>query len=90
MWYKIGGSPSIIDQKWPVSNKKYLSSDEMTIVFQVNGKLRGEGKFPRDCSKEKIIETAKKHEKVIAFTSGKEIVKEIYVPEKLVNIAVKG
>jgi len=90
MWYKIGGSPSIIDQKWPVSNKKYLSSDEMTIVFQVNGKLRGDGKFPTDCSKEKIIETAKKHEKVIAFTSGKEIVKEIYVPGKLVNIAVKG
>jgi leucyl-tRNA synthetase len=59
-------------------------------VFQVNGKLRGEDKFSKEATKEEIIATAKEHEKVLAFTSGKEIVKEIYVPGKLVNLAVKG
>jgi leucyl-tRNA synthetase len=62
----------------------------MTIVFQVNGKLRGEAKFSKQTTKEQIIATAKEHEKVLAFTKGKEIVKEIYVPGKLVNLAVKG
>jgi leucyl-tRNA synthetase len=90
LWEKVGGTPSIVNQPWPQARKELLVSDEITIVFQVNGKLRGEDKFSKEATKEEIIATAKKHEKVLAFTSGKEIVKEIYVPGKLVNLAVKG
>jgi leucyl-tRNA synthetase len=90
LWQKLGGTESIVNQPWPIARKELLVSDEVTIVFQVNGKLRGEAKFAKDASKEEIIATAKEHEKVLAFTTGKEIMKEIYVPGKLVNLAVKG
>ena len=90
LWQKLGGTESIVNQPWPVARKELLVSDEITIVFQVNGKLRGEANFAKDASKEEIIATAKEHEKVLAFTTGKEIMKEIYVPGKLVNLAVKG
>jgi leucyl-tRNA synthetase len=90
LWEKVGGTPSIVNQPWPKARKELLVSDEITIVFQVNGKLRGEGKFSKETTKEEIIATAKEHEKVLAFTTGKEIVKEIYVPGKLVNLAVRG
>ena len=90
LWQKLGGTDSIVYQPWPIARKELLVSDQITIVFQVNGKLRGEAKFAKDASKDEIISTAKEHEKVQAFTNGKEIVKEIYVPGKLVNLAVKG
>jgi leucyl-tRNA synthetase len=90
LWQKLGGTNSIVDQPWPIARKELLVSDQITIVFQVNGKLRGEAKFAKGASKDEIISTAKEHEKVQAFTNGKEIVKEIYVPGKLVNLAVKG
>jgi leucyl-tRNA synthetase len=90
LWEKVGGTPSIVNQAWPQARKELLVSDEITIVFQVNGKLRGESKFSKEATKEEIISKAKEHEKVLAFTTGKEIVKEIYVPGKLVNLAVKG
>jgi leucyl-tRNA synthetase len=90
LWEKVGGTPSIVNHTWPKARKELLVSDQVTIVFQVNGKLRGEAKFSNEATKEEIITKAKEHEKVIAFTTGKEIVKEIYVPGKLVNLAVKG
>ena len=65
-------------------------SEEITIVFQVNGKLRGQGKFPKDVDKDEVVSAAKSDLKVRSFLEGKEIVKEIYVPGKLVNLAVKG
>ena len=90
LWQAMGGTRSVVNQPWPIARKELLISDEITIVFQVNGKLRGEAKFAKDATKDEIISTAKEHEKVLAFTTGKEIVKEIYVPGKLVNLAVKG
>ena len=59
------------------------------IVVQVNGKLRGRMKVSADIAKEEALEAAKKEEKVAAEIDGKTIVKEIYVPKKLVNIVVK-
>ena len=70
--------------------KELLVSEEITIVFQVNGKLRGKAQFPQDIGKESVISAAKADAKVQTFLEGKEIVKEIYVPGKLVNLAAKG
>jgi leucyl-tRNA synthetase len=67
-----------------------LVSEEITVVFQVNGKLRGQAQFPKDVDKESVISAAKADPKVQSFLEGKEIVKEIYVPGKLVNLAAKG
>ena len=90
LWEKLGGSPSIADHPWPKAREELLVADEITIVFQVNGKLRGQAQFPKDAAKDDIIATAKADAKVQSFLDGKEIVKEIYVPGKLVNLAVKG
>ena len=79
-----------MNQPWPQADKKLLVAEEMTIVFQVNGKLRGQGQFPKEIDKESVISAAKEDAKVRSFLEGKEIVKEIYVPGKLVNLAVKG
>ncbi len=90
LWEKLGGSPSIADHPWPQAREELLVADEITIVFQVNGKLRGQAQFPKDAAKDEVIAAAKADAKVQSFLAGKEIVKEIYVPGKLVNLAVKG
>jgi leucyl-tRNA synthetase len=90
LWSELGGQPSIADHPWPKAREELLVADEITIVFQVNGKLRGQAQFPQEVDKETVITAAKADEKVQSFLEGKEIVKEIYVPGKLVNLAVKG
>jgi leucyl-tRNA synthetase len=90
MWEKLGGTPSIINHSWPQAREELLVSEQMTIVFQVNGKLRGQAQFSKDIDKDTVILAAKADPKVQSFLEGKEIVKEIYVPGKLVNLAVKG
>ena len=90
LWESLGGKPSIANEPWPQARKELLVADEITIVFQVNGKLRGEGQFPKDVDKDSVISAAKADAKVQSFLEGKEIVKEIYVPGKLVNLAAKG
>jgi leucyl-tRNA synthetase len=59
------------------------------IVVQVNGKMRAEVLMDRDASKEAILACAKANERVAAHLSGKTLVKEIYVPGKIVNLVVK-
>lgn len=90
LWGELGGQPSIANQPWPKAREELLVAEEITIVFQVNGKLRGQAQFPQEVDKETVITAAKADEKVQSFLEGKEIVKEIYVPGKLVNLAVKG
>ena len=90
LWEKLGGQPSIVHEPWPEARKELLVAEEITIVFQVNGKLRGQGQFSKEVDKDTVISAAKADAKVQSFLEGKEIVKEIYVPGKLVNLAVKG
>ena len=90
VWEQLGGAASIANHPWPVAREELLVSDQILIVFQVNGKLRGEAKFPKDVDQDTVIAAAKDHAKVQSFIEGKEIVREIYVPGKLVNLAVKG
>jgi leucyl-tRNA synthetase len=90
LWERLGGKPSVANHPWPEARKELLVSEEITIVFQVNGKLRGQAQFPKDIDKESVISAAKADPKVQSFLEGKEIVKEIYVPGKLVNLAAKG
>jgi leucyl-tRNA synthetase len=90
LWERLGGTPSVANHPWPEYREELLVSYEMVIVFQVNGKLRGEGNFPKDIGKDEVIAAAKAHERVLPFIEGKELVREIYVPGKLVNLVAKG
>jgi leucyl-tRNA synthetase len=77
------------EQPWPVADEAMLISDTVTLVVQVNGKLRDRIEAPAEASKEELLELAKASEKVARYLDGKEVVKEVVVPGKLVNLVVK-
>jgi leucyl-tRNA synthetase len=83
------GNGMVCQQKWPEYDEAKCVDDTIEIVAQVNGKVRAHLSVPAEISKEAAIAAAKANEKIIAEISGKSIVKEIYVPGKLVNIVVK-
>ncbi|TGK61591.1 leucine--tRNA ligase [Leptospira wolffii] len=88
LWSLCGKSDSLTYEPFPKVEEKYLVDDEILIVVQVNGKLRGEFKAPKEIGQEDAIRTAKALDKVQVFLDGKQIRKEIYVPGKLVNLVV--
>ncbi|MEK7153677.1 MAG: hypothetical protein AAB834_07020, partial [Patescibacteria group bacterium] len=71
--------------EWPVHDEQYLMSETMTVVVQVNGKVRAQLTVPTDATKEQILEQAKADEKVANHLQGNEPKKSIYVPNRLVN-----
>ena len=91
LWQSLGHDAedeSVFNQRWPTFDEEMLLEDTMTIVIQVNGKLRGEMQVARDLDAVEVEKLATNNEKVQKFLSG-EIRKVIVVPGKLVNIVVK-
>ena len=76
----------LCNQDWPTYNEAYLVEDEVEIVVQVNGKLRGKITVAKDASKDEIEALAQQDANVIQHTEGKTIRKIIVVPGRLVNI----
>jgi leucyl-tRNA synthetase len=89
LWEKLGGAPSVAEQPWPQFDPAKLARDVVKIVIQVNGKLRGDIEVPVTASAADIIALAKAHERVASHLAGKTIVKEIYVPGKILNLVVR-
>jgi leucyl-tRNA synthetase len=87
LWEKLGHPYSVFNQQWPKVNESALVKDEMKIVIQTNGKLRGTFEVAKTTDKDTIIQMAK--DQIKDFLQDKEIVKEIYVPGRLVNLVVK-
>lgn len=90
LWQQLGKTDLIVNAAWPKVDEQALVKDEMTLMVQVNGKLRGKIEVPVSMSKEQILQEAKSCASVVSFVADKEIVKEIYVPGRLVNLVVKG
>jgi leucyl-tRNA synthetase len=89
LWQQLGHDQSIHQSVWPKFDEKYLVSDTMTIAVQVNGKLRAELSLSTHTDEAAIMNAARSNEKVAAHTDGKEIVKSVYVPGKILNLVVK-
>ena len=89
MWQKLGHDESLAYEQWPGYDEELTKEEELTVVFQVNGKVRAKLQFPADTSEDKLKEAALVHERIQEFTDGRQIVKVITVPGKLVNIVVK-
>ncbi|HDH6274153.1 TPA: leucine--tRNA ligase [Staphylococcus aureus LTCF-6-28] len=89
LWSKLGHEESITYQPWPTYDEVLLVDDEVEIVVQVNGKLRAKIKIAKDTSKEEMQEIALSNDNVKASIEGKDIMKVIAVPQKLVNIVAK-
>ncbi len=85
---QIGYSP-ICESSWPKYDEEKTIDQEITIGVQVNGKLRGEIVTSKDEEKDSILEKALNNEKVKQFLEGKEIVKTIVIPNRIVNIVIK-
>ncbi len=88
IWEMIGGEGESIDQHWPVADEACLVKDEILIIVQVNGKLRGRINVPADITKEQMEGQALADKKVAAIIDGKDVRKVIVVPGKLVNIVI--
>ena len=90
IWHTfLSHDKTIANESWPSYDENKITEDMYTMVVQVNGKLRGKIDVSSDTSKEEMERLAKSIPNVISFIEGKEIVKIITVPKKLVNIVVK-
>jgi leucyl-tRNA synthetase len=89
LWKMIGNEDSVFDIQWPKHDEKALVKDEVEVVVQINGKLRGKLNLPSDISKEEMEKVAMEDEKIKSLVEGKTIVKVVGVPKKLVNIVVR-
>ena len=87
MWQNLGHNHSVFARSWPNYDSDKLIQDTVEIALQVNGKLRGSMHVDTNASKENAIEKAK--EELKTRLEGAEIVKEIYVPGKIVNFVIK-
>ncbi|WP_321405056.1 leucine--tRNA ligase [Maridesulfovibrio sp.] len=86
LWAAMGYNGYIAEVAWPEHDETALVTDEILIIIQVNGKMRGKLSVPAAASKEEIEKTALAHENVTKHTDGKTIRKVIVVPGKLINI----
>ncbi len=91
LWQKLGHDKTIAYEPWPEFNPKYLKAKTQTYPVQVNGKVRANIDIESDNAKDKelVLSQAKEDEKVQKYLSKGELVKEIFVPGKIVNFVVK-
>jgi len=89
LWEMIGGKGKLSDMSWPSYDESVAAEEEITIAIQVNGKLRSKIQVSADETDEKVKELALNNERIQNFIGDKKVIKEIYVPKKLVNIVVK-
>lgn len=86
LWRELGKPGAVIDAAWPCVDETALVQDSLTLVVQVNGKLRGQIEVPASASREEVEAAARANGNVLRFTEGLAIRKVIVVPGKLVNI----
>jgi len=89
MWQRLGNKESIIHSKWPKYEERFLQEELITMVIQVNGKLRSKVQVPADISEDKLKECVLADEKLKPWIKNRPIKNFIIVPKKLVNIVVQ-
>lgn len=89
LWKALGNESNIDTAEWVKADEAAMVEDEKLIVVQVNGKVRGKVTVPATSSEEEIKVAAKADPNVAKFLDGKEILKEIYIPLKMLNFVVK-
>ena len=89
IWERIGNEGYIHDAKWPQFDKEKTKESNINLPVQISGKMRGTVEVSADASEEEVMAEIEKTEIYEKFISGKEVVKRIFVPGKIVNIVVK-
>jgi len=90
LWEKLGGDYSVHTQSWPDFDEQLAKDDFVEVVIQVNGKVRDRVTLPADASEETAKDAIRRTEKIAAALDGVEVVREIYVPGRLMNFVVKS
>lgn len=89
-WQEVNGQETMLNkQKWPVYDETLLVDDELQLPVQVNGKVKATIAVSKDEDKTLVMEKAQSLDVIRALLQGKVVVKEIYVPNKIINIVVK-
>lgn len=89
MWQHIGHTCSVYDEAWPAYDEKALIKDEIEIAVQINGKIKERLNVQANLDKDTFEKAVMENERVRALVEGKNIIKVIAVPDKLLNIVVK-
>lgn len=89
LWQKLGNKKDIHTSAWPKANPKLLVESEITIGVQINGKLRSTIKITPGLNDQDVQKVAFADENIRRYTDGKEVIKVIYVPNRIVNIVLK-
>ncbi|MEJ6951103.1 leucine--tRNA ligase [Natronospora cellulosivora (SeqCode)] len=89
LWVELANEGNVYEQSWPVYEEEALKKDEITIVVQINGKVRDKVEVDANIDKEELKELILSLDKVRDYTDGKEVIKVIVIPKKLVNVVVK-
>ena len=88
LWRELGYSGDILTAPWPTVDESALIEEEIELVVQVNGKLRGNMRVPREAAREAIEKMALSHPSVRKYVNGQPIKKVVIVPGRLVNVVV--
>ncbi|MEX2548931.1 MAG: class I tRNA ligase family protein, partial [Nitriliruptoraceae bacterium] len=89
LWNRLGNQGSVHGQLWPVADERLLVDEEVEIVVQVNGKVRGRVQVPTGADQQEVSAAAEADEGVAGHLDG-EVVKVVFIPDKLVNFVVRG
>jgi len=89
LWHDLGHSTSVHRDSWPKYDAQYVQQDTVTVAVQVNGKLRGTIQVPTGSDQATATNLARAEAKIAGNLEGKEVIKTIYVPGKLLNFVVK-
>ena len=89
LWEKLGKKGFVLVSPWPESDPALMREDSVTIVVQVNGKLRGHVEVANPPVEEQVLAAVRGNERVQQWVSGRQVIKTIYVPGKLVNVVVR-
>ena len=89
IWSRVGNDSMLSSHPWPTYDASIIKEDTVEIAVQVNGKVRASVEIGVDETKDNVLALAKASDNILRYTDGKSIVKEIYVPGKIVNLVVK-
>jgi leucyl-tRNA synthetase len=89
LWTMLGNEGFVLTSRWPVANAALMQEDTVVIAVQINGKLRAQVEVAAPPDEQRVFEAVFANDRIQGWVAGKEIVKKIYVPGKLVNVVIR-
>jgi len=89
LWQELGNDHLVCTQEWPSYDKKLAQDEVVTIAVQINGKLRASIEVDMSMSEKEVLALVHTQENIQKYIAGSQIIKQIYIPGKIVNLVVK-